>query len=96
MSGFNQLYYTFSPTVADLERENPAFKSAVRVALTPMLSSLSLLNHANIDTESEMLGYGVAIIVLNVGMYVGAPALAIIMGTKMVRARLHTEKSQNR
>ena len=96
MSGFNQLYYTFSPTVADLERENPAFKNAVRVALTPMLSSLALLNHVNIDTESEMIGYGVSIIMLNLGMYVGAPALAIILGTKMIRTRLHTEKSQNR
>ena len=88
MSGFNQVYYAFSPAVSDLERENPAFKSAVRVALVPMLSSLSLLNHANIDTESEMLGYGLAVIVLNVGMYIGAPTFAIILCARLVRARL--------
>ena len=45
MSGFNQFYYSFSPSVADLERENPIFKEIVKIGLTPMLSSLSLLNH---------------------------------------------------
>ena len=29
MTGFNQLYYSFSPTIADWERQNPAFKEAV-------------------------------------------------------------------
>ena len=96
MSGFNQFYYTFSPTVADLERENPAFKEAMKIILTPMLSSLSLLNYAEIDTESEMLGYGISVVLLNLGMYVGIPAFAILKCTKLVQARLHTKKSQNR
>ena len=95
MSGFNQLYYVFSPTVADLERENPALRDTVRVALTPMLSSLTLLSHANIDTEAEMLGYGISVILLNVGMYVGAPAIAILLCAKMVRSKLYTSKTQN-
>ena len=77
MSGFNSIYYTFSPAVADLERENPAFRETVKVALTPMLSTLSLLNHADIDTETEMLGYGISVVLLNLGMYVGIPAFAI-------------------
>ncbi len=96
MSGFNSIYYTFSPAVADLERENPAFREAVKVALTPMLSTLSLLNHADIDTETEMLGYGISVVLLNLGMYVGIPAFAILRCTKLVRARLHTENPQNR
>jgi len=78
MSGFNQFYYSFSPNVADLERENPVFKEMVKVGLTPMLSSLSLLNHVDIDSEQEMLGYGVSIILLNIGMYVGIPAFGIL------------------
>ncbi|MCE2497599.1 MAG: hypothetical protein J4F28_01130 [Nitrosopumilaceae archaeon] len=96
MSGFNSIYYTFSPAVADLERENPAFRETVKVALTPMLSTLSLLNHADIDTETEMLGYGISVVLLNLGMYVGIPAFAILKCTKLVRARLHTENPQNR
>jgi len=78
MTGFNQFYYSFSPYVADYERENPIFKEAVKVTLTPMLTSLTLLNYVEVDTEEEMLGYGIGIILLNVGMYFVAPAAAII------------------
>lgn len=77
MTGFNQLYYAFSPTIADLERENPIFKETVKLAITPMLTSLSILNHANIDSEQEMLGYGISIILMNIGMYFAAPAILI-------------------
>ena len=77
MAGFNQFYYSFSPTIADYERENPAFKEAVKLTLTPLLTSLTLLQYADIDSESEMLGYGIGIILLNIGMYFVAPAILI-------------------
>ena len=41
MAGFNQFYYSFSPAIADYERENPAFKEAVKITLTPLLTSLT-------------------------------------------------------
>jgi hypothetical protein len=78
MTSFNQFYYSFSPTVADFERQQPIFKEIVKVGLTPMLSSLSLLNHVEIDSEQEMLGYGISIILLNIGMYVGIPVFGIL------------------
>jgi hypothetical protein len=78
MSAFNQFYYSFSPAVADYERENPVFKEAVKVGLTPLLTSLTILNYVDIDTEQEMLGYGIGIIMLNIGMYFVAPAVVII------------------
>ncbi len=78
MTTFNQFYYSFSPAVADLERENPVFKQVVKLTITPMLSSLSLLNHVDIDSEQEMLGYGISIIILNIGMYAGIPAFGIL------------------
>jgi len=78
MTAFNQFYYSFSPTVADFEREQPIFKEVMKITLTPMLSSLSLLNHANIDSEQEMLGYGISIVLLNIGMYVGIPMFGIL------------------
>jgi len=77
MTGFNQFYYSFSPTVADWERENPAFKELVKITLTPMLSSLSLLNNADMNSDSSVLAYGLSLIMLNVGMYFVAPALVI-------------------
>jgi len=77
MTAFNQFYYSFSPAVADYERENAVFKETVKLILTPLLASLTLLQHADIDSESEMLGYGIGIILLNIGMYFIAPALLI-------------------
>ena len=77
MSGFNQFYYSFSPVIADMERENPLFKEFVKLSLTPILSTLSILNYVDIDSESEMLSYGIGIILMNVGMYFAAPAIII-------------------
>jgi len=78
MAGFNQFYYSFSPMVADLERENPIFKEVIKITLTPMLSSLSLLNYVDMDSEVEVLGYGISLIVLNLAMYIGIPASVIV------------------
>ena len=78
MTGFNQFYYSFSPQIADYERENPVFKEAVKATLTPLLTSLTLLNYVEIDSEEEMLGYGIGIILLNVGIYFVMPAVLII------------------
>ena len=77
MTGFNQFYYSFSPAIADYERENSAFKETVKIAITPMLTSLAILNYVDIDSEEEMLGYGIGIILLNIGMYFIAPAAII-------------------
>ena len=76
MSTFNDVYYSFSPTIADYERENPMFKQAVKLAITPMISSLSLMENA--DSESEVLGLGLSVIALNLAMYLGAPAIIVI------------------
>ncbi len=78
MTGFNEFYYSFSPTIADLERQNPVFKEAVKLAITPLITSLSILNYVEIDSEAEMLSYGISLIVLNVGMYFVAPAVLIV------------------
>ena len=75
MTGFNQLYYSFSPTIADLERENPMFQEAVRAFITPMISTLSIMTLAEGGSDVEVLGLGISVIVLNLGMYVTAPAM---------------------
>ena len=85
MTSFNHLYYSFSPIIADYERENPVFKEAVKLSLTPLLTSLALLQFTNIDSESEMLGYGIGIILLNIGMYLVAPAVVTLKLIKKYR-----------
>jgi len=89
MAGFNQFYYSFSPTVADWERQNPVFKEAVRAAIAPLLATLSILNHAEIDSEAEMLAYGLGIVAMNVGIYLAAPAMIVrrILGMQATRHR---------
>ena len=73
---FNDIYYSFSPAIADMEREHPMFKEAVKLAITPMISSLSLMENA--ESESEVLGVGISVIVLNLGMYIAVPAIIMV------------------
>ena len=76
MTTFNEAYYSFSPYIADMERESPVFKEIVKAGLTPMLSTLTIMENA--ETESEVLGLGLSVIALNLGMYVGLPAFGIV------------------
>ena len=78
MGMFNDVYYSFSPIIADYERENPVFREMVKIAITPMISSLSILNYVDMDSEVEVLGYGISLILLNIGMYLGIPAIVIV------------------
>ena len=77
LTQFNQLYYLFSPTISDLERQNPIFKETTRIVITPLLTSLSILNYLDINSEVEMVGYGISLIAINIGMYFVAPAYII-------------------
>jgi hypothetical protein len=83
VQSFNDFYYSFSPMIADYERENPLFKESVKLAITPMLSSLSILNYVDIDSEIEVIGYGTSIILLNLGMYFAVPALIAMRVNKV-------------
>jgi hypothetical protein len=74
--------YTHSKKFADYERENPIFKEMVKIAITPIISSLSILNYVDVDSKVEVLGYGISLIILNVMMYVGIPASVIIVYKK--------------
>ena len=89
MGAFNDLYYMVSPQIADLERQNPAFRELVRIAITPMLSSLTLMSLAEESSEASVLGVGMLVIALNVGMYIGAPALLGFKAYGKVRAMRH-------
>lgn len=89
MVGFNEFYYTFSPTIADWERQSPLFKEIVKTTISPMLSTMYILNYVDINSEQEMLGYGIGVMLLNIGMYFVAPAIFIIkIQQKFVRIRL--------
>ena len=92
MTGFNQLYYSFSPTIADLERENPMFQEAVRAFITPMVSTLSIMTLAEDGNEVEVLGLGISVIVLNLGMYIAAPTITGYKIHKRLKSKNNTSK----
>jgi len=87
MGGFNTLYYSFAPTVADWERENPMFKEIVKTTITPMLSTLSIMSLADEGSEIEVLGLGISVIALNLGMYIAAPALIGFKVNQIIKSR---------
>jgi len=87
MSGFNQIYYSFSPTIADLEREHPMFQEAVRAFITPMISTLSIMTLAEDGSDAQVLGLGISVIVLNLGMYIAAPTVIGFKVHKHLKSR---------
>ena len=84
IGAFNSAYYSFSPIIADMEREHPMFKEVVKVAITPMISSLYVMENA--ESESEVLGLGLSVIALNLGMYLGLPA-AFVIGIRKLNSQ---------
>jgi len=48
-----------------------------------MLSSLSIMSYA--ESDSEVLGYGIGVILMNLGMYVAAPAIIIFKTRKYIK-----------
>jgi len=83
MNSFNSFYYSFSPIIADYERENPLFKETVKIAITPMISSLSILNYVDMNSEMSIISYGTSLLALNIGMYFVAPVILITRLTKL-------------
>jgi hypothetical protein len=63
----------------------------VKVALIPMISSLSILNFVDMDSEVSVLGYGASLILLNIGMYVGIPLAVIVRIQKNSRQQLFSK-----
>ena len=88
VTGFNQLYYSFSPTIADMERENPLFRETVRAFITPMISTLSIMTLADSGSESDVLVAGISVLALNLGIYVAAPTAVGIAVGKRIKSKV--------
>jgi len=55
----------------------------IKIAITPMISSLSILNYVEMGSDQEVLVYGIGLILLNIGMYIGMPAIIIMQISKL-------------
>ena len=87
MTGFNQVYYSFSPAIADLERENPMFRDAVRALITPGLYTMNIMTLADPGSEVSVLVFGMLSIAAIGGVYVAGPILAVHTVRKRISRR---------
>ena len=88
MGVFNTAYYAVSPAIADLERQNDAFRTLTRAAITPgiwVLGAVMLL--AEPDSEVSVTAAGLLSVVLLAGMYAGLPSAGAWAVTRRLRSR---------
>lgn len=83
MDGFNTAYYSFSPQIAQIENENPLFKESVKLFITPMITTLSIMTLADENSEFDVIFLGLSTIGLIVGMYIVAPVVVIYKVKKL-------------
>ena len=81
MTGFNQVYYTFSPAVADLEIQYPVFREGVQAVITPGIYALSIVSLADQNSDLSVIVFGILSIAAVAGIYVIGP----VMGTQAIR-----------
>lgn len=81
MSVFNSVYYSFSPQVADYEREQPWLKAGVRASVYPLLGILDLSTAVHdslaFNGEAAIVGAGVTASSL-IGLLYFAPVAAVL------------------
>ena len=87
MAGFNQFYYSFSPAVADLERENETFRDVVRTAITPGIYALNVMVLADPGSELSIIVFGLLSVAAVAGIYVAMPSLAVYAVARRIRNR---------
>jgi len=63
------------------------FKESVKLAITPLISTLAILNYLDIDSEEKMLGFGIGLILLNLGIYFIMPAIIVDKAFRIYRSR---------
>lgn len=85
MAGFNQIYYLFSPAIADMERENIILKEMIKITLYPMLMTLHLMEYVDEGSELDVLVFGASTILANLGIYLIAPIIVICQLRKKVK-----------
>jgi len=59
------------------ENENPVFKETVKLFITPMVTTLSMMTLTENDSEFDVIFLGITTIGLIVGMYIIVPIFTI-------------------
>jgi len=84
---FNTVYYSFSPTVADIERNNSFLQESIRAGITPLFGILQIAKLSSVgDGEISVLTSGIIASSLIGAVYlwpIGLAAKSIRNGTKL-------------
>lgn len=83
MGFFNAAYYTFSPQISDIEREIPIFKQMVHMTITPLILTLYLMD--DVESEFDVMFYGIIVIITNIGLYIITPLIGILFIKKQLQ-----------
>ncbi|CUR52690.1 conserved membrane protein of unknown function [Nitrosotalea devaniterrae] len=78
MTAFNDIYYSFSPYVADSERQNPYLRDTIQAGLYPLLGILQVSQISEVvKSEFSVIGAGVLVSTLIGATYMWPVGLAI-------------------
>lgn len=88
MTEFNQIYYSFSPYIADIQRENSIAREITKIVIYPMLITLHIMEFADKGSEIDVFILGTVTILANLTMYGVAP----VVGIYHIRKSMHEQK----
>ena len=92
LTAFNAAYYSFSPALADLERQSPVFRQLVGAAAAPMIYTLGVVSYA--QTEAQFVALGALALLANAGIYAGAPVAAALLTKSLGRRPLSARRAR--
>ncbi len=82
MDWLNVAYYSVSPAIADAQRDIPELRAAMRVAVSPMVHALGILEHAGHGSARDVVALGTLAILANALIYVGVPAAVLSLARR--------------
>ena len=88
MQGFNHVYYSFSPAIADMQRQSNTLNMAIKALISPMIATLSIMALADDSSEYVIIGLGILVVTLNLSLYVGLPILVGLFIRKRMQSMI--------
>lgn len=89
MTAFNGVYYSFSPSVADAERQNPYLRDTIKTGIYPLLGILEVSQISQVvKSEYSVIGAGVLVSTLLGATYLWPAGLAVKSVRKGIRPNL--------
>ena len=85
MAGVNTAYYSFSPHIADAQRQSPLLNRAVQYMISPMMWSFSLIEPNKTTSDTQLMAQLWLVSSLNAWVYVFTPVLAIIIARHHIK-----------